>query len=245
MHEELLKASGLTQNESLVYLALLKTGKSTSSKIVKEANISGGKIYETLDKLSQKGLVKSVIENGVKHFIASEPEMLIEYIKDKERELLKKEKELKDILPQLKNLKEHQQKLENVSYIKGFRGLTPVIYNTLKKAKSIKIMGVTSKKDVKFNNFWKEWHKERVKLKKPAQMIFSDKNTEYWRFYKKLKHTKIKEILHFTPSAITIIDNNVFIHSYEEQLTTIHVLSDAIATSFSNFFNDLWQQAKS
>lgn len=244
MYEELLKACGLTQNESLVYLALLRIGKETSSKIVKEAGISGGKIYETLDKLIQKGLVKSVIENGVKHFISSEPEMLIEYIKDKEKELHKKEEQLEKILPQLKTLKEHQQKLENVSYIKGFRGLKPIIYNPLAKASSIKIMGVTSKKDSKFNNFWKGWHEERVKLKKEALMIFSDKNTDYWKFYKKLKHTKVREILHFTPSAITIVDSNVFIHSYEEELTTIHIISDSIATSFSEFFDDLWKTAK-
>ena len=68
VYEELLKACGLTQNESLVYLSLLKIGKTTTSKIVKEANISGGKIYETLEKLIQKGLVKSIIENGIKNF---------------------------------------------------------------------------------------------------------------------------------------------------------------------------------
>src|SRR3989338_5745679 len=102
MHGELLRACGLTQNESLVYLSLLKVWKATSSKIIKEANISGGKIYETLEKLIQKGLVKSIIENGIKNFMANEPKMLIEYIKDKEKDLHKKEEELKKILPQLK-----------------------------------------------------------------------------------------------------------------------------------------------
>ena len=38
MYENLLKACGLTQNESLVYLALLKTGKSKSGDIVKAEN---------------------------------------------------------------------------------------------------------------------------------------------------------------------------------------------------------------
>ena len=68
MYKELLQACGLTQNESLVYVSLLKIGKATSSEIVKEANISSGKIYETLEKLIRKGLVKSIIENGVKNF---------------------------------------------------------------------------------------------------------------------------------------------------------------------------------
>jgi len=244
VHEELLKVCGLTQNESLIYLALLKVGKATSSKIVKEANTSGGKIYETLEKLIRKGLVKSIIENGVKNFIANEPEMLIEYIKEKERELHKKEEELEKILPQLKSLKEHNHRLENVSLIKGFRGIKPLVYESLEKGKIIKIMGVTSKKDTKFNNFWRSWHIERVRLKKRAEILFSDKNTDYWRFYKKLKYTKVKEILSFTPSAILIIDNNLFIFSYEEELICIHIESESISESFSQFFDGLWKLAK-
>ncbi len=231
----------MTQNESLVYLSLLKLGKATSSKIVKDAHISGGKIYETLEKLIHKGLVKSIIENGVKNFIANEPEMLIEYIKDKERELQKKENELQKILPQLKDLKEHDHHLENVSLIKGLKGIKPIVYQSLEKAKIVKIMGLTSNKEERFNNFWMTWHIERIRLKKKAKIIFSDKNTDYWRFYKKLKYTEVKEILSFTPSAILIIDNDVFIFSYEEELTCIHIKSKSISDSFSQFFDDLWK----
>jgi len=244
IHEELLKACGLTQNESLVYLSLLKIGKVTSSKIVKEANISGGKIYETLEKLIQKGLVKSIIENGVKNFIANEPEMLIEYMKDKEKELHKKETELEKVLPQLKGLKEHDPKLENVSLIKGLRGIKPLVYQSLENGKTIKIMGVTSKKEVKYNNFWRLWHIERVRMKKKAEIIFSDRDTDYWKFYKKLSYTKVKEILSFTPSAILLIGEDIFIFSYEEDLTCIHIKSSSISDSFSQFFDGLWKVAK-
>ena len=244
MHGELLRACGLTQNESLVYLSLLKVGKATSSKIIKEANISGGKIYETLEKLIQKGLVKSIIENGVKNFMANEPKMLIEYIKDKEKDLHKKEEELKKILPQLKSLKEHKYKLENVSLIKGLNGIKPIVYECLEKCKTIKIMGVTSKKEGKYNDFWRTWHIERARLRKQAEIIFSDKNTDYWKFYKKLKYTKVKEILAFTPSAILLIDENIFIFSYEEELTCIYIKSKNISDSFSQFFNGLWKVAK-
>src|SRR3989344_7253366 len=101
MYEKLLENCGLTKNESLVYLTLLKRGKSKSGDIVKEAKISGGKIYETLYKLVEKGLVKYIEENGIKKFIANNPETLISYLQEKERTLHKKEDELKKVLPQL------------------------------------------------------------------------------------------------------------------------------------------------
>ena len=126
----------------------------------------------------------------------------------------------------------------------GLRGIEPIVYNSLKKGKEIRIMGVNSSKEEKFNNFWMHWHNHRVSLKKKVKIIFSDKNTKYWRFFKKLKFTEVKEILHFTPSAILIIDNEVFIFSYEDKFTCIHILTKSIASSFSQFFDDLWKISK-
>ena len=105
MYEELLKECGLTQNESIVYLTLLKIGKSKSGNIIKEAKTSGGKIYETLYKLIDKGLVKSVSENNIKYFIANEPETLLLYMKEKEKILCKKEEKLEEVIPKLKSLR--------------------------------------------------------------------------------------------------------------------------------------------
>ena|SRR3989344_4825728 len=105
-------------------------------------------------------------------------------------------------------------------------------------------MGVNSSKEEKFNNFWMHWHKRRVSLKKKAKIIFSDKNTNYWKFFKKLRYTQVKEIIHFTPSAILIIDDDVFIFSYEDKLTCVHISTKSIAVSFSQFFDDLWKITK-
>ena len=241
MYEELLSECGLTKNESLTYLALLKLGKSKSGDIVREAKISGGKIYETLYKLVDKGLVKFVSENRIKYFIANSPNTLISYVREKERRLQKKEKELEKILPQLSGLKRKDINSESVFLIKGLRGISNIVYEVLKNAKEIRIMGIRSSKDDKYNDFWMSWHKKREELKKEAKILFSDKKTPYWHFFKKLNYTQVKEILHFSPSAIMIIDNNCFIFSYDKELTCIHIVSEPIAKSFSNFFEDLWR----
>ena len=59
--------------------------------------------------------------------------------------------------------------------------------------------------------------------------------------FKKLKYTEVREILHLTPSAILIIDEEIFIFSYEEDLTCIHINFKSITKSFSEFFDDLWK----
>jgi sugar-specific transcriptional regulator TrmB len=240
MYEELLENTGLTKNESAVYLTLLKRGKSTSYNIVKEAKVSSGKIYETLDRLQQKGLIKTVSENGVKHFIANDPEALFDYLKQKEQAIRDKENELHKILPKLKDLR-LKEDVEEVAMITGFRGISPVVYKALENAKNIRIMGVRSTKNVQFNNFWKNWHRQRISEKKKAQILFSDKGSEYWKFFKELKYTEVKESLTISPSAIMIIDNNSFIFSYDEEFKCIHIISESTAKSFNGFFDSMWK----
>ncbi len=241
MYERLLEGSGLTKNESAVYLALLQIGKSKTGEIVHEAKVSSGKIYETLEKLADKGLVKSVTENGVKHFIANDPEALLDFLKEKKREMYDKEKELEKVLPELKTLKQFDEKLETVSLLKGMRGVHPLIYGCLEKGENIRIMGIRSSKNIKYNNFWKRWHQRRLQLKKNAKLIFCDKNTDYWRYFKPMENTEVREFLSFTPSATMVVDDNVFIFSYDEDLTCIHINSKSIATSFERFFDGLWE----
>ncbi len=243
MYEKLLEECGLTKNESLVYLALLKLGKAKSGEIVREAGISGGKIYETLYKLVDKGVIKEVTENGVKRFISNDPKTLISYVKERQKSLESKEKELEKVLPGLNNLKNEVEQ-DSVSLIKGLRGISPLVYEKLQTAHSIKIMGIKSSKDEKYNNFWQNWHRERVRLKKEVRILFSDRDTEYWQFFKNQKYTQVKEILHPSPSAIMIIDDNSFLFSYDKDLICTHIISKPISESLSSFFEDLWRIAK-
>jgi len=244
MYENLLSEAGLTQSESKVYLALLKLGKSQSGKIVKEANISSGKIYEILEKLSEKGLVETVTENGVKQFIASDPKTILDYMKDKEEDIKDKTKKLENIIPDLQKIRKSEV-LENVYLVKGFRGIEPVVYEVLENTKDdIKIMGIRSSKNIKFNAFWLRWHKERIKLKKEAKILFSDRNTDYWRNFKKMKLTTTKSIETVSPSAIMVIGEHSFIFSYEEEFTCIHIISKQTANSFNSFFESVWKIAK-
>ncbi|MCD4759848.1 hypothetical protein K8R33_03095 [archaeon] len=244
MYENLLTEAGLTNSEAKVYLALLKIGKSQSGNIIKEAKISSGKIYEILEKLTNKGLVETVTENGVKQFIASEPKTILDYMKDKEQDIITKTKKLEKIIPDLQKIKKPEI-LENVYLIRGFRGIEPIMHEILENTRDeIKIMGIRSSKNRKFNAFWLRWHKKRIKLRREVRALFSDRNTTYWKEFKKMKFTTTKSLETLSPSAIMIIGNHSFIFSYEEEFTCIHIISKQTANSFNSFFNSLWKIAK-
>ncbi len=245
MYEELLLESGLTQNEIKVYLALLKIGKSQSGKIVQESGISSGKIYETLNKLLDKGLIEATQENGIKQFQATNPESLLMYMQERKEKIDLQTNRLEKILPELQKIRNYELPSEGVFLIKGMRGIKPLVYEILEKARSeTKVMGVSSSKNKVYNTFWTHWHQERVKQNKKGRILFADKGSPYWKFFKGLKCTEIRSITSLSPSSIMIVDEHCFIFSYEEEFTCIHIVSPAIAKSFDSFFESMWKMAQ-
>ncbi|MFA6460864.1 MAG: helix-turn-helix domain-containing protein [Candidatus Woesearchaeota archaeon] len=245
MYEELLLESGLTQNEIKVYLSLLKKGKSQSGILVQESKISSGKIYETLNKLLDKGLVEVTVENGVKQFQATNPKSLLMYMQERKEKIDLQTNKLEMILPELQKIRQMESSAEGVFLIKGVRGIKPLVYEVLSKARNeIKIMGVRSSKNKVYNTFWTHWHHERVKLHKKAKLLFADQGTPYWNFFKGLRLTEIRSITSLSPSAIMIIDEHCFLLSYDPEFTCIHIVSPAIAKSFDSFFESMWKIAQ-
>src|SRR3989344_843345 len=195
MREQLLTEAGLTINEAKIYLSLLKLGKAPSGRIVKEAHIAGGKVYETLYKLIHKGLVEVITENNVKQFIAADPQSLLSYMEERKNQLTQQAEKLASIIPDLQKIKHLTEPVENVYLIKGFHGIKPLVNEAVLKAKGeFLIMGVRSSKEAQFNIFWQHWHQERIKQKKKARMIFTDRETEYWNFFQKMRLTETRTV---------------------------------------------------
>ncbi len=94
MIEETLQELGLNKRESICYSSLLELGSSRVGDIIKKTGIPSSKIYEILDKLIKRGFVTYVIKNNVKHFQASDPKTLLNYIEERKRKI-------EEIMPQL------------------------------------------------------------------------------------------------------------------------------------------------
>ncbi len=245
MYEYLLQTIGLTENEAKVYVALLKTGNTTSSKIISAANISSGKIYETLDKLYKKGFVSISNINGVKNFQATKPETILSYLEEQKKELTRKEEEFKKIIPQMKLIQTEQK--FNSEIIIGTRGIKTLIQKLFDDSRTtILAMGIRGDKKEKYNNFW--WHitNEHIeKQNKKANYLFIENKSQYFIMHQKLKNVNCRVLKSISPAAIDIIDDHIIILTYEDdQLHCVHIHSEPIAKSFRSFFNNLWKQGK-
>jgi len=247
MNKQLLEEIGLTKGEIKVYLTLLKLGETTTGKIIEEAQISSGKIYEILDKLIKKGLASYIIKEKTKYFSAASPNRILDYLRKKEKDLKKKEQELLKELPSLLAIEKRAKKEYETNLFKGFKGIQTAIFEALEdltEKDEVLAMGIISHKKEQYNLLWQRWHKERINKKIICKAIFSDKNTDYFKLFKKMKFTEIKVLQGITPSAIDVMGKRVLIFTYGEEASCLSIKNPEIAQSFKTFFETMWKIAK-
>ena len=161
-------------------------------------------------------------------------------IKEKEQELLKE-------LPALLSIMGVGKKGYETSLFRGFRGIQTAIFEALEdltKKDEVLAMGIISHKKEQYNLLWQRWHKERINRRIICKAIFSDKNTDYYKAFIKMKFTEVKVLKGITPSAIDIIGKRVLIFTYGEEASCLSIKNPEIAQSFKSFFETMWKIAE-
>jgi sugar-specific transcriptional regulator TrmB len=246
MKEHLLEDIGLTKGETKVYLTLLKIGETTTGKIIAEAQISAGKVYQILDRLIKKGLVGYTTKEKTKYFNAASPKRILDLLHEKEKELKEKEKKINQALPSLIAIQKEKRKHYESKFFKGFKGIHTVIFEFLDNLTSqdeIRAMGVETRRDKKYNLMWLNWHRQRIKKKIKCKMIFSSKN-EFIPTLQKMKYTEVRVLEGITPATINVAKDTTLIFTYHEEPGCLSILNKDVAASFSTFFDNLWSLGK-
>ena len=200
MIETALQKIGLTEGEIRVYEALLALGSSSSGKITKHSRISGSKVYEVLDRLMTKGLATYVIKNGVKHFEATHPRKLMDYLLEKEQEIEKEKKEIEKILPQLTAKQESSPKSEAKIFTgwEGMKAANEDIIQTLKKGEEWLSMGLTEQPKAWETHFNKR-QVYRAKKGIKHRVLLNEKYQALYHARKKLAYTEFR----FLPASFS------------------------------------------
>ncbi len=236
MIEETLQELGLNRRESICYIALLELGSSKVGEILKKTEIPSSKIYEILDKLIKRGLVSYVIKNNIKHYQASDPNILINYIEEKK-------KKVQEIVPILIS-KQKLSKKQNVEIFEGQKAIFSLLTNLIENAKPKELYLVFSineeNKNEQANLFFRNITLRRKDKRLDVRLLKNIKS------YKREKHTKLK--MKYTdfilPQGITIFRNYAILLSWIDYPIAIKIESEIYANQLRDFFLDLWKIAK-
>jgi len=165
--EEELKLLGLNEIDIKVYLTLLKLGEASASEIAQKSEVPRASIYDILERLEQEGLVSYIIRDFKKYFSAAEPKTIIENLE------YKKEK-IKDILPDLEEIKKKTEAgISKAEIYTGQKGLQTVL-NLVLEEKELFVMGASRKSIEVLPYVMEKWHKERIKRKIQVKIIYND-----------------------------------------------------------------------
>ena len=78
--EQILEELGLTQNEAKIYLCLVNKGQLSAGRITQFTAIHRRNVYDSLDRLIQKGIVGYIKENNLKLYTAANPKQLLKIL---------------------------------------------------------------------------------------------------------------------------------------------------------------------
>ncbi|MBI4448240.1 hypothetical protein HY643_04615 [Candidatus Woesearchaeota archaeon] len=245
--EQTLQKAGFTQNEVKTYLCLLKIGKATSYSIVKEAGISSGKIYETLNKLIERGLASYVLINGKKHFQAADPDRLIDFMKKRENELHEETEAIAKILPVLKQEKKPKE-ANNAEIFEGISGIKTVYELMLRETppnQTILILGAPKEAGERLDAYFDNFNKRRIEKNVHLKIILNHSHPRE----KKLKSIKKTQVKIFpknvtTPAWVNIFGNYVATFSLTDKPIVFLLQSKKTAESYKQYFGLMWKSTK-
>lgn len=250
MNKATLQKAGLSGNEIKVYLALLKLGSVTAGEILKKTELHRAGVYDTLDRLMDKGLVSYVIKSNRKYFEAASPDNLLEIIEKKEKEIQEDKQKIKDIIPELDAMRLLSKGAQEVTLFKGNKGIKSVLEHAANHAKEILVLGGYDEKAEAIQYCLKfilpRFHKLRIQNKVKMRYIFPQKSKKRGEEVKGYPLTEVgilnEEFASLT--GIQMYGQYVSLILWSQDPIAILIRSKEIQNSYAKYFKYLWKQAR-
>lgn len=233
--KETLKEFGLTDNESEVYLILLKSGNLTSSQITDKAKIHRMNVYSIIERLQEKGLVSFVLIGKRKYYEASNPKTILKLEEEKK-------KRIESIIPELTSQINTSKPTQEALIYKDKKGIKAVLEEVTNSETEVYIFASGWGFNKNFPEYYTIWHNRLVLNKVKGKMLISSK-------FKDIEILKPWECRYLPndfvfPSTTLIYENKIFINIWGTPPLGILIKGKEIAESYRKYFEILWKMTK-
>jgi sugar-specific transcriptional regulator TrmB len=233
MDEQQLLNFGLTLNESKVYLSLIDLGPSLAGSISRKTGLHRRNVYDTTERLIEKGLVSYIKQNNRRLFQASSPNRFIDILKEKEDTITPT---VTDLMLRYSKTKEK----EETNFFKGRNGLKAVLEDQL-NYKEVLVLGANPKAGEVVQFYFKWYNKTRQKRKIKLKIISHDE------WFEKLPVCEVRLIpqKYANPLAINIYGDKTAIILWSKKTPLAIVIKNKeITEGYKSYFELMWKSAK-
>ena len=234
-----LESIGFNKNEILVYLDLIKIGNSSANDIAHRAKIHRPNVYDTLNKLIEKGIVTESLKDNKKIFYPIKPKDLMIYLKQKEYELQK-------IIPKIEEIHNKPPEKRKVTMSEGIKSFRVILNNLLEKNEQIDVYGIPKGASDLIGGFIDDFHKRRIEKKIIMKHVYNKDAAKRLKYLNDMEFTEARFLPSSFDTTITtlICGNVVVLNFWDEPIFTIVIENKAIAESYKNYFDIIWEEAK-
>lgn len=232
-----LEEVGFDNKEIQVYLSLLKIGETSATKISRETKIERTLVYYIIEKLINRGLVSFNLKNNVKYYSASNPEKILEEIREKEKSFLR-------VLPFLEQIrKETYEEDVRVDIYKETAGLKAVMNDMFKQTREFLVLGEQGQIQKHYPILYQQYLRKLKDMKiKEKVIIREDLRGKIWKSKNSEFRYISKDLL--SPTTTLIYENKILITLWEKPMFNILITSKKVSDSFKSYFNHFWKIAK-
>ena len=236
MDIEKLQKIGLSLSEAKIYLALIRLGSAQAGRISKESQINRTTVYDSIERLIEKGLVSYVIEANKKVFKPVAPKIILEQLKEKE-------KITEEILPELNQIFTESKEKEESNIFRGRKGIRSIL-NDILNYKEYVAFGSSGRFLEIMQHDFIIFQKRKKELKINARVILSESSRKTEQV--KIAYTKFKFIPDefSSPTTTFVYGDKTAIIIWSETPTATLITSKEVAKSYSSYFELLWKIAK-
>ena len=234
-----LQEYGLSDKEIDIYLELLSLGSVTLQEVAKRVKYPRTTTYNTLNYLSTKGLVSTIIKQKVKYYSATDPEKL-------RNKLEEKKKLIESVLPELSSLKKALKEPSSVEIYEGFKGIYTIISDVFKEKQQTYYFGNYKKSLDILKHLPSHARMMRLENNIPAKIVIdlADEKIFHTKKYKKLTQMKFLPSLKDFPVMIFIYGEKVAMYTVKGDLVGIIISNKEFSTAMKMIFDIYWDTAK-
>jgi sugar-specific transcriptional regulator TrmB len=238
---------GLSEGEAKVYLALLECGSSATGRITSASKVSRSKVYEILDRLSEKGLASSTLVDGVNHYSAIDPRLVPELLDKRKNEIDEQKLQFTDIIPSLlakAKEKALPHQVEVFTSWQGIRNAFDTAFQNAKKGDKWYAFGIPEQLNQQRARFFAEWRKRSDKIGVTHYLIANENIRNSPELAPKSKYSHLRFTKQETPTSVDIFKNITFFGIWTKEPLLIVITSQEVADSFRIFFQQLWDKGE-
>ena len=225
----LLKELGLSDKESLIYIALLKEGSAKAVTVARKTGINRTTVYDLFDSLIQKGLINKAKKKAAVYFNALDPKNLLTYLdreKEEKAKIVDSQKEkIKELLPNFISLQNTATNKPKVMFFEGEKGMREAYEDTLTSKEIILAYANVATVNEGLPNFFPEYYKRRAAKKIFIRAIMPPNAPSIDRA--KFDQEEMREI-RFLPESeavfspeVNIYNNKILVVSWKEKMALI------------------------